>query len=107
VSIVKGFIFLVLLVVLVYFFAENNDKSIDIDFFGKTFLGISIYWIVLVSFMLGFATSFISATMREFRLRRDITRLRKDNTTKDREIADLRTLPLRQEADPAEETAGE
>lgn len=106
-SIVRGFVFLVLLVVLVYFFAENNDKSIDIDFFGKSFYAISIYWIVLVSFMLGFATSFISATMREFRLRRDISRLRKDNTTKDREIADLRTMPLRQEAEPAEDAASE
>ena len=106
-SIIRGFFFLVLLIVLVYFFAENNDKSVDIDFFGKTFLGISIYWIVLVSFMLGFATSFFSATMREFRLRRDIKRLRKDNTTKDREIADLRTLPLRRETESAEETASE
>ena len=93
----RGFIFLLLLFALVYFFVTNSDQSVDLNVFGKSFLGISIYWVVVVSFLLGFATSFFLAALREFRFHREISRLKKQATAKDTEIADLRTLPLRQE----------
>ena len=57
----KGVLFLALLFALVYFFVTNSEQSVDINFFGKAFLGISIYWIVVVSFLLGFASSFMLA----------------------------------------------
>ena len=94
--VVRGFLFLALLFTLVYFFITNSNQSVDINFFGKSFLGISIYWIVVVSYMLGFATSFVLAALREFRFHREIGRLKRDVTAKDREIGDLRTLPLRE-----------
>ena len=103
----KGIFFLLLLFALVYFFVTNSGQSVDINFFGKAYLGISIYWVVVISFLLGFATSFVLAAFREFRFHRDIARLKKDAAAKDQEIADLRTLPLRQDAAPAEETAVE
>jgi len=93
----RGFVFLVLLFALVYFFVTNSGQSVDLNVFGKSFLGISIYWVVVVSFLLGFATSFVLAALREFRFHREIARLKKDTAAKNREIADLRTLPLRQE----------
>jgi len=92
----KGILFLVLLFALVYFFVTNSGQSVDINFFGKAYLGISIYWVVVISFLLGFATSFILAAFREFRFHREIGRLKRHGTAKDREIADLRTLPLKQ-----------
>ncbi len=104
---IKGFGFLLLLFTLVYFFVTNSGQSVDINVFGRAFLGISIYWVVAVSYLLGFATSFILAALREFRFHRDISRLKKENAAKDQEIADLRTLPLRQETAPVEETSGE
>ena len=73
----KGLLFLVLLFALVYFFVTNSDQSVDINFFGKSFLGISIYWVVVVSFLLGFATSFILAALREFRFHREIGSLKR------------------------------
>jgi uncharacterized integral membrane protein len=91
----KGILFLLLLFALVYFFVTNSGQSVDIKFFGKSFLGISIYWVVVVSFLLGFATSFVLAAFREFQFHREIGRLKRDGATKDREIADLRTLPLK------------
>lgn len=105
--VLRGFVFLVLLFVLVYFFVTNSAQSVDIKFFGRDFLGISIYWVVVVSFLLGFATSFVLAALREFKLHRELARLRKNNATKDREIADLRTLPLRTEDPAAKEAASE
>ena len=94
--VVRGLLFLALLFTLVYFFITNSDQVVDIDFFGRSFLGISIYWVVVVSYMLGFATSFILAALREFRFHREIGRLKKELGAKDREIGDLRTLPLRE-----------
>ncbi len=91
----KGALFLLLLFALVYFFVTNSGQSVDINFFGKAYLGISIYWVVVISFLLGFATSFVLAAFREFKFHRVIGRLKKDALAKDREIGDLRTLPLK------------
>ena len=98
----RGFSFLVLLFALVYFFVTNSGQSVDLNFFGKSYLGISIYWVVVVCFLLGFATSFVLAALREFRFHREIAGLKKAAALKDREIADLRTLPLREEPVVAE-----
>jgi len=95
--VIRGFLFLALLFTLVYFFVTNSDQTVDINFFGHSFLGISIYWVVVISYLLGFATSFVLAALREFRFHREINRLKKDVAAKDREIGDLRTLPLRQD----------
>lgn len=94
--VVRGVLFLALLFTLVYFFITNSDQSVDINFFGRSYLGVSIYWIVVISYLLGFATSFVLAALREFRFHREIGRLKKAVTAKDREIGDLRTLPLRE-----------
>lgn len=91
----KGVLFLALLFAMVYFFVTNSEQSVDINFFGKTFLGISIYWVVVISFLVGFATSFILAAFREFKFHREIGNLKRAHAAKDREIADLRTLPLK------------
>jgi len=96
----KGVLFLALLFALVYFFVTNSEQSVDINFFGKAYLGISIYWIVVVSFLLGFASSFLLAAFREFRFHRDIGQLKRQQAAKDREIADLRTLPLKPDSGP-------
>ena len=53
--------------------------------------------------MLGFATSFVLAALREIRFHRRINALKKDNQAKDREITDLRTLPLKADTPAAQE----
>ena len=99
----RGIIFLLLLFALVYFFVTNSGQSVDINFFGKAYLGISIYWVVGISFLLGFASSFVLAAFREFRLHREIGKLKKFGVAKDREISDLRTLPLKSMGSMAED----
>ena len=93
--VIKGILFLAVLFALVYFFVTNSGQSVDINFFGKSYLGISIYWVVVISFLVGFASSFVLAAFREFRFHREIGQLKRQMGTKDREIADLRTLPLK------------
>jgi len=104
----RGVLFLGLLFALVYFFVTNSSQFVDVNFFGRQFLGISIYWVVVVSYLLGFATSFALAALREFKFHREIGRLNKDNKAKSREIADLRTLPLQEIETPVgKDAAGE
>lgn len=93
--VIKGILFLAVLFTLVYFFVTNSGQSVDINFFGKSYLGISIYWVVVISFLVGFAASFVLAAFREFRFHREIGHLKRQVGAKDREIADLRTLPLK------------
>ena len=95
--VVKGLLFLILLFVLVWFFATNSDQAVDLNVFGRAYLGINIYWVVAVCYLLGFATSFLLAAVRELRFHREIGRLKKTLKARDKEIADLRTLPLRDE----------
>jgi uncharacterized integral membrane protein len=92
--VVKGLLFLVLLFVLVYFFVTNAGQTVDINLFGRMYLDISIYWIAVVSVLVGFASSFVLAAIREFRLHGEIRRLKKAARDKDQEIAELRALPL-------------
>jgi uncharacterized integral membrane protein len=97
--IIKGLLFLALLFVLVYFFVTNANQTVDINLFGRMYLDVSIYWVAMVSFMIGFAMSFLLAMIREMHLRGEIRGLKKDNRDKEREIADLRALPLQNLAD--------
>lgn len=96
---IKGVLFLALLFVLVYFFVTNANQTVDINLFGRMYLDVSIYWVATVSFMVGFAMSFLLAMFREMHLRGEIRGLKKDNRNKEREIADLRALPLQNLAD--------
>ncbi len=99
---VRGFMFLLMLFLLAYVFITNSGQAVDLNFFGHSYLDISVYWVVVVSFLMGFLTSFGMASIREFRLRRLVGRLRKEAKAKDREISDLRTLPLGDDQNPAE-----
>ncbi len=97
----KGFLFLLLLFVLAYFFITNSGQAVDLNFFGHSYLGISIYWVVVVSYLVGFLTSFVMAAFREFQLRRRMRGLQKNLKLKEKEIAELRTIPLKE--DPEDE----
>lgn len=101
--VVKGFLFLLLLFVLVYFFIDNSSQTVDIKLFGREFLDISIFWILVLAYLLGFTTSFLLAAVREFRIHRRLRHLRNDLQARDQEIADLRTLPLQDLPDSSED----
>lgn len=97
--VIKVLFFLILLFALVFFFVTNSGQTVDLRVLGRTYLDISIFWIVVVSFLLGFTVAFILASIREIRHQRERGRLRRELAQKEREIGDLRTLPL-QDLDP-------
>ncbi len=94
--VIRLVVFLLLLFVLVYVFAANAAQTVDLNFFGREYLDLPLFWVVASSFALGFLAALVGMGAREWRHRRDIGRLRKQNAVMDQELADLRTLPLQE-----------
>jgi len=92
--VVKGILFLALLVVLVVFFGANSNRTVDIDVFGHEYLDIQVFWVLLLAFLLGFLTCFVMAAVRELRVHAQMRTLRRTIQAREKEIVELRTLPL-------------
>jgi uncharacterized integral membrane protein len=91
---------LVLLLVVViglgYVLAANMDQTVDLEFFNYEYLDTPLIYVVAACFVLGFLVALMVMGMREFRHRREIGRLKRRTRQLDRELADLRTLPLQE-----------
>ncbi len=94
--VIKLILFLVLLLGLVYVFATNADQTVDLTLFTREFLDLELFWVVSASFVLGFLAALAGMGLREWRLRRELARLRKQQVARDRELEDLRALPLQE-----------
>jgi len=90
----KGILSLLVLIVLAIFFTQNSGQTVDIRFFRREFLDIPLYYVLILAFLLGLVSALIAASIREFQLRVQMRRLGKDLRDRDREIGELRTLPL-------------
>lgn len=94
--VIKLILSLVLLLALVYFFDVNEDQTVDLVVLDREYLAVPLVVVVLISFGVGFLVALAAMGLREWRLRRELRRLRKQNTVQDRELADLRALPLQE-----------
>lgn len=93
---VRLIFFLLLLALLVYFFAANAGQTVDLRFFGRELLAIELFWVVAASFGLGLLVAGSGWLAREWRHRREAGRLRRQNAGLEKELGELRTLPLRE-----------
>ena len=98
--VIKLVFFLLLLLALVYVFATNAGQTVDLTLLGRQYLDVALFWVVSASFALGFIAALVGMGLREWRLRRELARCRKQQTVLDRELADLRSLPLQELSDP-------
>jgi uncharacterized integral membrane protein len=94
--VIKLVFFLLLLMALVYVFATNAGQTVDLTLFGRDYLDLGLFWVVSASFVLGFVAALVGMGLREWRLRRELVRLRKHQAVQDRELEDLRALPLQE-----------
>ncbi len=69
-------------------------QTVDLNFFGREFLDLGLFWIVASCFAAGLIAALLGTGLREFRLRREIRQLRKQSTDMEKELTDLRALPL-------------
>jgi uncharacterized integral membrane protein len=100
--IVRGLVFLLALVALAVFFAQNSAEVVDLTILHWEYLAIPLYLVVAGSFLVGVAVSVVVGGIREIRLRNRMRILGRSIKERDREIADLRNLPL-QDLDSAVE----
>lgn len=99
--VIKGLFFLLLLIVLVTFFGLNSNRTVDIDVFGREYLDVQIFWVLLLAYLLGFVSCFVLAAVRQLRVLGEIRRLRRTIQAREKEITELRTLPLQDYTGPA------
>ena len=92
--VIRWILFVILLFLLVYVFAANASQTVDLKFYGREFLEVGFFWIVAASFAGGLLAAMFGMGLREFRHRRELNRLRRQNVSLQRELADLRSLPL-------------
>lgn len=94
--VIRLVLFLLLLFLLVYVFATNADQTVDLRFMGRDYLDLSLFWIVAASVALGVIATLAGMGLREFRLRRELSRSRKAQASLERELGELRALPLKE-----------
>ena len=93
--IVKALFYLALAIIVAIFLAINSNQSVDIRlFFGQEYLGVGLQWVLLAAFLVGFAACLVVMAVRELQIHGEIRGLRRTIQAREKEIVELRTLPL-------------
>ena len=78
-------------------FAILNAEPVELDYyFGSQRLSLSL--IVLITLIMGVLAGIIASLSIIIKLKREVSQLRKANQVVDLELANLRTLPVREKS---------
>ena len=78
-------------------FAILNAEPVELDYyFGSQRLSLSL--IVLITLIMGVLAGIIASLSIIIKLKREVSQLRKANQVLDLELANLRTLPVREKS---------
>jgi uncharacterized integral membrane protein len=98
-------LFVVLAIAVVLLFGMmNGEQRVDVRYWfteASVFHDSPLPLVMVTFFMLGMLFYYLFSIAREWRLRNELRRLRKQGTGKDRELRDLRNITL-QEVDDAD-----
>ncbi len=94
--VIRLILFVALLSLLVYMFAANAGQTVDLRFFGRELLAVEVFWVAVIAFAAGLMAAVIGMGLRELRHRRELGRMRRQHAALQRELADLRALPLQE-----------
>ncbi len=94
-------LFVVLAIAVVLLFGMmNGEQRVDVRYWfteGSVFVDSPLPLVMVTFFMLGMLFYYLFSIAREWRLRNELRRLRKQGTGKDRELRDLRNITLQEE----------
>lgn len=94
-SYIVNLIIFLLVLMLGLSFAILNAEPVELDYyFGSQRLSLSL--VVLVTLIIGVVAGVVASLSIIIKLKREVSRLRKANQVVDAELANLRTLPLRE-----------
>ncbi len=102
--IIKGILYLLVLIAMALFFTQNSGESVDLKLLHWEYLDIPLYYVMLGGFLCGILVSLVVGGVREVKLRNRLRIQGRDLKDRDAEIAELRALPLREMS--AGDTAG-
>ena len=89
-------VLVVVVAALVIVVADNKDQTVDLRFFHYEYLDTPVMYVATGAFFLGLLMTLLFMSLREFRHQREIGRLRRQARNLEKELADLRTLPLQE-----------
>jgi hypothetical protein len=101
--IVRGVIILIGVIALLWLGTINAGTRIDFRFFIWRYLDIELNIILVITFIAGMLVWAVGAWIREVQLTLRLTKTRKTIQKLQQELADLRNLPLVEEADTLDE----
>lgn len=93
-SYIVNLIIFLLVLTLGLSFAILNAEPVELDYyFGSQRLSLSL--VVLITLIMGVLAGVVASLGVIIKLKREVSRLRKENQAVDAELASLRTLPLK------------
>lgn len=95
---IRGIILLVAVVALVWLGTENAGTKVTFHLFTRSFIEIELNLILVVTFVAGMLVWALGSWIREAQLRLNLMKSRREVRKLQDEIADLRNLPLEEEA---------
>ena len=95
---IRGIILLIGVVALVWLGTKNAGTKVTFYLFNRVFYDLELNVIIVLTFISGMLVLAIGAWIREAQLLFNISRIRRENRKLEEEIADLRNLPLEEEA---------
>lgn len=91
----RTILFVALLVFFIVVAVQNHDEQgVTVRLFAWTMLGVPLWMVMFGSILVGFVGGLLVAVVREFRLRMDHGRLKRERDELDREVSQLRAAPL-------------
>ena len=96
--IIRGIILLAAVVGLVWLGTENAGTKVTFHLFTRSFIEIELNLILVVTFVSGMLVWALGSWIREAHLRLSLMKSRREVRKLQEEIADLRNLPLEEEA---------
>ncbi len=87
-------LFIGILFILAIIFATENTHEVGINYYGLMPVHVPLFLVVFASVMIGVFFAGILASIEQFRLKREINRLKKVKLTQEKELNSLRNLPL-------------
>lgn len=89
-------VMVIVLGALILVVADNKDQTVDLRFFHYEYLDTPLMYLVGACFLLGFLMALAIMSLREWRYRRELGQIKRRHRDLERELADLRTLPLQE-----------
>ena len=105
--IVKWIVWVLLLLFIIYFGAENSTQKVHINFIKWRSAELQLWIVMYLAFGIGMLVWLFGSIFKVIQLKNDIRKLKKDNTNLRKEVDNLRNISIEEEAPDINEIEGD